>query len=213
MEQIKYYKKSEEIMNAITHGIGMGLSIAALVLLIVFSSLHGNAWHIVSFTIFGVSLIIMYSASTFYHSLTNQKAKRVFQIFDHSSIYILIAGTYTPFVLTVLRPYYGWVMFGIVWGGLILGICFQTLWLNKNKYLETSIYIIMGWLIVVDIKPLIDLMPLNGVLFLILGGVAYSIGAIFYLVKKIPYNHAIWHLFVVAGSICHFFSVLYILKI
>ncbi|MFA6940295.1 MAG: hemolysin III family protein [Clostridiaceae bacterium] len=210
MENLKYYTKKENLVNAITHGIGAALAVAALVILIVFSSIYGDAWYVVSFTIYGVSLVLLYTISTLYHSLTGYKAKKVFQIMDHSSIYILIAGTYTPILLTVLRSPKGWVIFGVIWGLTILGIAIQPFIINKHDIISTVIYIIMGWLIVTQLGSLVRAIPRISVIFLILGGVLYTLGAVLYLVKKIPYNHGIWHLFVLAGSIFHFFTILFL---
>lgn len=208
MDNESYYTKGEEIANAVTHGIGVLLSIAALVLLIVFSSLYGNPWYIVSYTIFGVSLVILYSASTLYHSLPGRKVKDIFQIFDHSSIYILIAGTYTPFTLTVLRGTKGWIIFGLVWGLAIIGIVMKAFWVKKYIGFSTAVYIFMGWLIVFDLKPILIFMPHTGIALLIIGGILYTLGAVLFMFDNIPYNHAVWHLFVLAGSMCHFFSIL-----
>lgn len=204
------YKQSlgEEIANAITHGIGALLSIAGLVILIVFSSIKGNAWHIVSFTIFGTCLVLLYTASTLYHSLQSVRAKKVFRIMDHSAIFLLIAGTYTPFTLTLLRGGWGWSLFGIVWGLGLAGIVFKLFFVNRFNVLSTIIYLLMGWMIVIAGKPLIENVPTPGLYYLIAGGAAYSLGTIFYLWEKLPFHHAIWHLFVLGGSICHFFAVL-----
>ncbi len=203
----------EEIANAITHGIGAALAIAGLVLLIVFSSLRGTVWHIVSFSIFGVTLVLLYFASTLYHSLTHIKAKGVFHKFDHISIYLLIAGTYTPFCLTVLRGWIGWTMFGIVWACAIAGAIFKAIDVGKRVKLSTALYVLMGWVILVAIKPLYEVMPYNGFLLLIAGGVSYTIGTIFFIRNQVKYNHSVWHLFVLGGSVLHFFSVLTLLKL
>lgn len=210
MEKTKFYTKKEDLVNAITHGIGALLSIAALVILIVFSSIYGNAWYIVSFTIYGVSLVLLYTISTLYHSLRGQKVKKVFQIMDHSSIYILIAGTYTPLLLTVLRSPSGWVIFGVIWGLAITGVAIQPFVINKNNLLSTIIYIIMGWLIMVEFNKLAIVVPKISLLFLVIGGILYTVGAGLYMIKKIPYNHGIWHLFVLAGSVCHFFTIIFL---
>lgn len=211
MDNESYYTKGEEIANAVTHGIGALLAIAALILLIVFSSLYGDSWYIVSYTIFGVSLVILYSASTLYHSLPGRKIKDIFQIFDHSSIYILIAGTYTPFTLTVLRGPKGWIIFGLIWGLAAIGIVMKAFWVKKYVGLSTAVYIFMGWLIVFDLKPILIAMPHTGIVLLVLGGILYTLGAVLFMFDNIPYNHAVWHLFVLAGSTCHFFSMLYLL--
>lgn len=208
MQDINFYTKGEEIANAITHGIGALLAIAAAVLLIVFSARSGDPYKIVSFTIFGVTLFELYLGSTLYHSITAQRAKKVFRIIDHSSIYLLIAGTYTPFALTVLRPGIGWWIFGIVWGLTALGITLKALWLEKLEKLAVIFYNIMGWSIVIAIKDLIATIPMNGIILLIAGGVAYTVGCLFYAKDNWPYNHSIWHLFVITGSVCHFLCVL-----
>lgn len=211
MDNESYYTKGEEIANAVTHGIGALLAIAALILLIVFSSLYGDSWYIVSYTIFGVSLVILYSASTLYHSLPGRKTKDIFQIFDHSSIYILIAGTYTPFTLTILRGPKGWIIFGLIWGLAAIGIVMKAFWVKKYIGFSTAVYIFMGWLIVFDLKPILIAMPHTGIVLLVLGGILYTLGAVLFMFDNIPYNHAVWHLFVLAGSTCHFFSILYLL--
>jgi hemolysin III len=204
------YKQSlgEEIANAITHGIGALLSIAGLVILIVFASIKGDAWHIVSFSIFGTCLVLLYTASTLYHSLPGKRVKKVFRIMDHAAIYLLIAGTYTPFTLTLLRGGWGWSLFGIVWGLGLAGILFKVFFVNRFNVLSTIVYLLMGWMILIAGKPLIEHVPVNGLYFLLAGGAAYSLGTIFYLWEKLPFHHAIWHLFVLGGSICHFFAVL-----
>ncbi|HBG37717.1 MAG TPA: hemolysin D [Clostridiaceae bacterium] len=217
----KYYTKGEEIANSITHGIGALMSIAALVILIVASAKYGDAWYIVSFTIFGVSLIILYLFSTLYHSIQSPKAKKVLRVFDHSSIFILIAGTYTPYTLTVLRGPLGWTIFGIEWGLAIVGIVFKAIVLGKHSELEdgklgkvsTIIYILMGWFVAFSFKRLYIVMPRKSFTMLIAGGIIYTVGAFFYSKDNIPYSHPIWHLFVLGGSICHFFSVLFLLPI
>lgn len=211
MEQ-SFYTKQEEIVNAITHGVGVALAIAALVILIVFSALKGTPWHVVSFSIYGATLVILYLGSTLYHSLTNKKAKSLFRKFDHMSIYLLIAGTYTPFCLTVLRGYIGWIIFGIVWGCTILGVTLKAITIGKREWLSTMLYIMMGWLIVIAIKTLYIKMPLSGLVYLILGGLAYTGGAYFFMKDKLKFNHGIWHLFVLAGSVFHFFSVMTLLQ-
>lgn len=215
----KYYTKGEEIANAVIHGVGTLIAIAALVILIVFSAMYGDAWYVVSFTIFGVSLVLLYLFSTLYHSIQSKKAKKVLRIFDHSSIFILIAGTYTPYTLTVLRGPLGWTIFGIQWGLAILGIVFKAIILGRHEELEdgrlgkisTIIYIIMGWFIVISLKKLYVLIPTISLIMLVVGGVTYTVGAYFYSKGNLRYAHPIWHVFVLGGSICHFFSVLFIL--
>lgn len=203
------FTKREEIAHSITHGIGAILSIAGLVLLIVFSSLSGNPWKIVSVTIFGITMLLMYLSSTIVHSLPVGKWKDIFQIFDHSSIYLFIAGTYTPFLLVHLRSGIGWTLFGVIWGIAIVGIIFKVFFVKRFLILSTIFYILMGWLIVLVWEPLNQTVHNNGIMLLVIGGILYTIGTIFFIWRKIPYHHVIWHLFVLAGSICHFFAIFY----
>lgn len=203
------YTKPEELAHVITHGVGALLSIAGLVLLIVYASLNGNPWQIVSVTIFGVTMLLMYLTSTIVHSLPEGRWKDRFQIFDHSSIYLFIAGTYTPLLLVHLRGEMGWTLFGTVWGIAIFGIVFKIFFVKKFLVLSTLFYMLMGWLIVLVWQPLTVFMSENGMLLLIAGGLFYSVGAIFYVWRSFPYHHAVWHLFVIAGSAFHFFSIFY----
>ncbi len=203
---------AEEIFNSITHGIGVLLSVAALVILVVIAVLHGNAWHIVSFTIFGVSLVILYTASTLYHSFTNRKAKDIFARLDHASIFVLIAGTYTPILLTTIRGVLGWTMFGIIWATAVTGIVIRSIYLHRFRKLMVAIYLIMGWMFVFVLKSVITNLPALSLWFLIIGGITYSLGVIFYAWRNLPYGHGIWHLFVLGGSICHFFAIFYSLS-
>ena len=198
----------EEIFNSVTHGIGALLSIAALVLLVVFASIKGNAWHIVSFSIFGTTLVLLYLASTLYHSFTKEKIKNLFARFDHAAIFLLIAGTYTPFVLTTIRGALGWTIFGIIWGLAIAGVVIRSIYLTRFRKLMVGIYLAMGWMFLMVIVPMVRNLPVSSIVFLFLGGAFYSIGVIFYSWKSLKYGHGIWHLFVLAGSIMHFFSVL-----
>jgi hemolysin III len=201
------FSKRDEIANAITHGIGSALAIAGLVLLIVFSSLYGTSWHIVSFTIFGSMLVILYSISTLYHSFTNIKVKKLFRQFDHMAIFLLIAGTYTPFCLTILRGWIGWTLLGIIWCCAISGILVKSFFTGKAELMSTILYVVMGWSAIAVIKPLYLHMSPNGFLFLLLGGACYTFGVIFFLRDKIQFNHSIWHTLVVGGSVFHFFAV------
>ncbi|MBM7555220.1 PAQR family membrane homeostasis protein TrhA [Halanaerobacter jeridensis] len=201
----------EEITNVILHGIGLGLAIAALVVLVVLSSMLGTNWHTVSFSIYGATLVILYLSSTLYHSFPHGKVKEIFKIFDHSAIYLLIAGTYTPISLITLRGTLGWTIFTVVWAIAIFGIVFKIFFVKKFKILSTLLYIAMGWLIVVAIKPLFLALNDISTIFLVIGGVLYTAGTIFYAWRSLKYHHAIWHLFVLAGSICHFFTMLFLL--
>ncbi|MFN2396459.1 MAG: hemolysin III family protein [Bacteroidales bacterium] len=211
MKKLREQSPSEEIVNAILHGIGAGLSIAALVVLIIFANIYGDTWHIVSFSIYGATLIILYLASTVYHSLPKGKWKNVLHVIDHLSIFLLIAGTYTPITLTAMRGPWGWSIFGVVWGIAFLGIILKVFWMDKLKFLSVGLYVIMGWIIVIAIKPLLDSLETISLIFLLAGGLSYSVGIIFYIWRRLKYSHGIWHLFVLAGSICHFFTVFYLL--
>lgn len=214
MNSTGYYTVKEEIANSIVHGIGAALGIAALVILIVSAALKGSAWHVVSFSIYGATLIILYTMSTIYHALTHRRAKDLFEIFDHCAIYLLIAGTYTPFTLVPLHGKLGWWMFGIIWGLAIIGIVFKVYFVKRFIVVSTLIYIGMGWMITIGMKRLWETMPTAGLIWLAIGGVLYTGGTIFYVKKRVKYFHVIWHGFVLAGSICHFFCVLlYVLPI
>ncbi|MGZ7440571.1 PAQR family membrane homeostasis protein TrhA [Paenibacillus sp. TH7-28] len=202
------FDRREEIANAVTHGIGALLSVAALVLLIVFSSIKGTAWHVVSFTIYGASMLLLYLCSTLVHSFKAGKAKDLFEFLDHSSIYIFIAGTYTPFLLVVLRGPLGWSLFGTVWGIALLGVVFKAFFVKRFLFLSTVFYVIMGWLIVIAWGPLTAAVPSQGIVLLVTGGVLYTLGTVFYVWRGFPYHHAIWHLFVLGGSVTHFFAIL-----
>ncbi|MDH3381195.1 MAG: hemolysin III family protein [Flavobacteriaceae bacterium] len=206
---INFYNPLEEKLNIITHAVGIALSIAALVLLVIFASFYGNVWHIVSFSIYGASLIALYTASTIYHSIQNPKWRYRFNIVDHSAIYILIAGTYTPFALVTLNGTVGWVLFGVTWGIAAIGIIFKIFFTGRFDIVSTIAYVAMGWIVIFAINPLIDNLPLNGIFWLFLGGIFYTIGAIIYAIKRIKFNHAIFHVFVLLGSISHFFAVFF----
>ena len=173
------------------------------------ANLHGNIWHIVSFSIFGASLITLYAASTFYHSAKEPELRKKLKIFDHASIYALIAGTYTPFTLVTLKGTIGWVIFGISWGLALTGIVLKLFFTGKYDLISTIMYILMGWVIIFAIKPLINNLPIEGLLWLFAGGISYTFGAIIYSISKIKFNHAIFHMFVLAGSFCHFLSLFF----
>ena len=205
----KVFSRREEILHAITHGIGAVLSVVGLVLLIVFASFSGNPWKIVSATIFGTTMLLMYLSSTIVHSLPQGKWKELFLIFDHSSIYLFIAGTYTPFLFVSLKGTIGWVLFGVVWSIALVGIIFKMFFTRKFIILSTLLYIAMGWLIVLAWKPLTAVLPSPGIVLLVIGGIIYTVGAFFYVYKKIPYHHVIWHIFVLFGSAFHFFAIFY----
>ncbi|WP_100373501.1 PAQR family membrane homeostasis protein TrhA [Bacillus sp. FJAT-45037] len=202
------FTKGEEIANAITHGIGILLSIVGLVLLIVYSSLYGNAWHVVSFTIFGVTMLLLYFSSTMLHALPKGKAKNVFEILDHSSIYLFIAGSYTPILFIVVEGSRGWALFGIVWGLAAIGIVFKAFFVKRFMFLSTLFYVAMGWLAIFAIGPIMENLSYMGLAFLVGGGLCYTLGTIFYVWRGFKFHHAVWHLFVLAGSVMHFFLVL-----
>ncbi len=206
-QEIKYYPPIEEKINIISHAVGFVLSIMALGFLVVRTSNHGDVWHIVSFSIFGASLIVLYAVSTIYHSTKKPELRCRLRILDHASIYILIAGTYTPFTLVTLQGTTGWVIFGVSWGLALCGIILKLFFTGRYRLLSTSMYVFMGWIIVFAIKPLIANLSSDGLFWLVAGGLAYTLGAILYSIKKIKFNHAIFHIFVLMGSICHFVSV------
>jgi hemolysin III len=200
----------EEIFNSITHGIGILFSIAALILLVVIAVTKGNTWHIVSFTIFGSTMVLLYLSSTLYHSFTKEKVKNIFARFDHVSIFLLIAGTYTPFVLTVLRGAVGWILFGIIWGLAITGVIIRSIYLSRFRLLMVAVYVLMGWMFVFAAGPMVKNLPTSSLIFLFTGGLCYTVGVLFYVWRNLKYGHGIWHLFVLGGSILHFFAVLFI---
>lgn len=211
--EIPIYSLGEELMSSITHGIGILLSILALILCISISTVKNSPVAITSSCVYGLTLFILYSMSTIYHALKVNEAKRILRIIDHCSIYLLIAGSYTPYMLVALSNALGWTMFGIIWGASIIGIVFNAIDLKKYKVISVASYIILGWMIVFTLPYLCKVMPLAGIWLLVSGGICYTVGAIFYGVgKKIKYMHSIFHLFVLAGSICQFFSIyLYVL--
>jgi len=196
----------EEILNAVTHGIGTILAIIALCVMVVLYN-DASEWHLLSGAIYGGSLVLLYLASTLYHSFTNEKLKSLFKFFDHAAIYILIAGNYTPFALIPLHGNFGWTVFGVIWSLAAIGILFKVFFVKRFKILSTICYLLMGWFAVFIMKPLIAALSIEAIYWLIAGGLFYTVGAVFYLVKRIPYNHAIWHLFVLAGSAAHFIAV------
>jgi hemolysin III len=203
------FSKGEEIANSISHGIAALLSIAALVILITLSSIHGNAWQIVSFTIFGTTMLLLYICSTLVHALPPGKAKDIFEILDHSAIYFFIAGSYTPYLFLVIKGWEGWTLFGVVWGLAIIGTVFKCFFVKKFLLTSTLLYVFMGWLIVFVWDPITQGVDQKGISLLILGGIFYTIGSIFYVWRGFKYHHAVWHIFVIAGSASHFFAILW----
>jgi len=201
----------EEIANSIVHGIGAALSIAGLVILVVFASLRGDAWRVVSFSIYGATLIVLYSVSTLFHGFRKPKIKRFFRLLDLSAIYLLIAGSYTPLTLVSMRGPWGWTLFGVIWGLAIVGIVFKMIFRDRFELVSFGIYIMMGWLILIAIKPMLEMLPPGMVLWLFIGGASYMLGLLFYILRKIPFHHTLWHLFVLGGSISHFLGMLFYL--
>lgn len=211
MASTHVFSKEEEISNSITHGIGVILSIAALVILIIFASLYGNVWHVVSFTLFGATMLLLYTSSTLLHALKPGRAKDFFEIMDHSSIYFFIAGSYTPFLLVAVQNSTGWTLFAIVWGLAIAGTIFKSFFVKKFLFTSTFLYVIMGWLIVFVWNDLVAAIHPTSLILLIIGGLLYTVGAIFYIWKLFKHHHAVWHVFVLSATVCHFFAVLYLL--
>lgn len=203
------YSVAEEIAHAITHGVGLLFSVAGLVVLVVFASLRGDGWHIVSCSIYGTTLVLLYTASTLYHAIPSPSAKGVFRILDHAAIYLLIAGTYTPFMLVNLRGPWGWTLFGVVWGLALFGVVLEGIAQQRVRISSVVLYLGLGWLVAIAVKPLLDSVAIGGLVLLLLGGLAYSVGVVVYGWRRLPYHHAIWHVFVMVGSVCHFFAVLF----
>lgn len=203
------YTLGEEIANAITHGIGWAGSIAALIALVAMALRRGSALHVTSVTVYGLTMVLLYAASTLYHGLTDPRAKRVFKVIDHSSIYLLIAGSYTPYTLITLKGPWGWSLFALVWVLAIVGVLLETLPVEPPKWVPMVIYLGMGWLVVVAIKPLLGSLPEGGLALLTAGGLAYTGGVAFYALKRVRYMHTVWHVFVLAGSLLQFLAVLF----
>ncbi len=199
---------TEDIVNALICGVGLLASVAGLAALVVPAALHGDAWQVVSFGIYGASLITLFAASALYHAVQARRLKRLFEIVDQSAIYLLIAGTYTPFTLVAIRSVLGWVLFGVIWALAVAGIA-VTWWLpaEKLRWFSSLSYLVMGWLIVIGAGPLIETLPLAGILWLTAGGVLYSVGVPLFLCKRMPFAHTVWHLFVLGGSICHYVAI------
>lgn len=203
------YSRREENANIATHALGVALSVAALVLMVLYAVQHGDPYHIVSVSIFGATLIMLYLGSTLYHAVNDPKTKHIFRVVDHSCIYLLIAGSYTPFTLVSLRGHWGWPLFGVTWGLAVAGIVFKVFFAKRFSVLATATYVGLGWLIVVAAGPVINHIPVGGLALLAAGGFMYTFGVIFYLWERIPYHHAIWHVMVMAGSFFHFLAVYY----
>jgi hemolysin III len=214
MENSKRYTLGEEIFSSVTHGLGTILAIGGTAVLIVLSAIFSDVWSVVGSAIFGASLIILYCMSTLYHAISAPRAKKFFRIMDHNTIFFLIAGTYTPITISILRGWLGWTLFGIVWGAAIIGIVLNSIDLEKFRKPSVVCYILMGWVIIIAIHPLLNIMSATSLWLLVGGGIFYTVGVIFYAIKKVKYFHSIWHIFTLLGSTCHYFSILLaILKI
>ena len=200
---------ADELANTLTHGLGLVGSVLGLALLLIFAILRGGPWQILGCAIYGATLVCLYAASTFYHGASSPRAKRVLHIFDHCAIYLLIAGTYTPFLLVNLRGSWGWTLLAVIWSFAVLGILFKLWFADRFPVLSVSAYVAMGWLGVIAARQIYLHVPLTGIVWIILGGVAYSIGIVFYACRKIPHHHVIWHLLVLTGSTCHYIAILY----
>lgn len=203
------FTQGEEIANSVTHGLGFLLSVAACSVLVVLAAQRGTAWHVVGVAVFGASLILLYAASTIYHALTHRKAKRVFKFLDYSAIYVLIAGSYTPFTLVTLRGGWGWSLFGMAWGLAIAGAVIEVVTRRRYKAVSLAFYLGMGWLLTIAVKPLINSLDTRSLLLLLLGGLAYTGGSALYARGRFRYHHAVWHVLVLIGSTCHFLAVLF----
>lgn len=207
--ELPAYSPAEEIAHSVSHGIGIVLAIAGLTMLVTRAALHGGAREITGAAIFGATLILLYVASTLYHAIPIARAKRVLRVIDHSSIYLLIAGTYTPFTLGPLLGPWGWSLLAVVWTGAVGGILWKTVALGRAPIVSVLLYLGMGWSVVVAFEPLVERLPAGGVTLLVAGGLCYSFGLVFFAWKRLPFHHFIWHLFVLAGSVCHYFAVLH----
>ena len=205
----KRYTLGEEIFSSVTHGVGTVLAIGGTAVLLVISAIFGDALTVVSSAIFGASMIVLYCMSTLYHAISNPSAKAFFRIMDHNTIFFRIAGTYTPITLSILRGALGWTLFGIVWGAAVIGITLNSIDLEKFRKPSVVCYILMGWVIIIAIHPLLNSMSLFCLWLLIAGGIFYTVGVVFYAIKKVRYFHSIWHIFTLFGSLCHYFCILF----
>lgn len=206
-DYLPHYTVGEEIFNSVSHGVGIALACVGFGILIILSALYGDAWAVVSSIVYSFSLFTLYLASTLYHACSNRTVKAVLQILDHCSIFLLIAGTYTPFTLITLRGPLGWTLFGVVWAAAIVGIVLNAIDVKKFSKVSMVCYLAMGWVVIFAIKPLVQSLPLGGVILLAAGGVLYTGGVAFYALNKIHYMHSVWHLFVLGGSICQYLSI------
>jgi hemolysin III len=199
----------EEIANSVSHGIGLALAITAAPILIITAARAGSSWNLVGVSVFAVSMILLYLASTLYHAVTHDGAKRVFRVLDHGAIFLLIAGTYTPFTLGIMRGPWGWTLFGLVWALAVFGLTSKAIFGAHRRWLTVPLYLTMGWLAVIAAPQILTRVPTSGLIWLVAGGVAYTAGTGFFAAQRLRYSHFAWHLFVIAGTVCHFFAVLW----
>lgn len=207
-----HYSLAEDITNSVTHGVGAALSIAGLTLLVVLASLKGDPWRIVSLSIYGSTLVALYLTSTLYHGIQAPRAKAVFRRLDHVAIFLLIAGTYTPFTLVMIRGGAGWFLFAAVWTLAVIGVLLKAFFMGRFEKTSIALYLTMGWIALLTIKPAIAAIPLGGMIGMLIGGLFYSLGVVFYAWERLPFNHSIWHMFVLAGSASHFFTILFVVS-
>jgi hemolysin III len=208
LSDVKTYSVREEIAHSAIHGLGVALSIVGLIALLLTARRTGDAWDVVASAVYGFTLILLYLISTLYHGVPHPGAKRVLRVLDHSAIYLLIGGTYTPLTLVSLRGPWGWTLFGLVWGLAILGIALKVAAMGRFRGLSLALYLGMGWLVLIALRPLTAALAQGGLILLVLGGIAYTSGVVFYVWRRLPYHHALWHAFVLAGSVLHFFAIL-----
>jgi len=207
-EEIEY-TVYEDVVNSITHGVAAALSIAGLSVLVLLAAIKGDPWRIVAFSIYGSTLVLLYLSSTLYHGIRTPRVRRFLRRMDHMAIYLLIAGTYTPFALVSMRGGWGWFLLIAIWTLALAGILLKTFSMDRWEVVSMVLYVGMGWLAVITIKPAIAMIPLPAIIWMAVGGFFYTFGIVFYAWQRLPYNHAIWHLFVIAGSVAHFFAVLF----
>jgi hemolysin III len=200
---------STELANTLTHAVGLAVSVVGLIVLVAMSRHRGGAQAVAACTVYGATLVLLYLSSTLYHSSRNPRVRRVMRIVDHAAIYLLIAGTYTPFALITIGGVSGWYIFGVAWGLAALGMLYEIFFCGRFAFISILLYLCMGWLVLVVIRPVLAHLPLGGVLWLLAGGLAYTVGVVFFVWKSLPHHHAIWHLFVMGGSACHFFAVMF----
>ncbi|HNR35834.1 MAG TPA: hemolysin III family protein [Candidatus Hydrogenedentes bacterium] len=206
------YSLAEDIANSVTHGIGAALSIAGLTVLVVFASLKGDPWRIVSLSIYGSTLVALFLTSTLYHGIQSPRAKEIFRRLDHVAIFLLIAGTYTPFTLVTMRGGVGWIMFAAVWALAVFGVLLKAFYMGRFERLSLALYLGMGWIALLSIKPAMAMIPGWGLIGMLIGGLFYTFGVVFYAWERLPFGHSIWHVFVLAGSISHFFTILFVVS-